>query len=225
MYLKRTAGIEKLFANPIVPIPSKISLNYYTRNLITSKLDRVEEERELATAGDYLNGTHDVSKHFELSQLDDLGPPDEFRRPDDFSIPDQEDNCPEPMLPPISPLREIQAPKTPRTPRRETIDKTSKKKRKSDTTLDRADKPPKTPRLDASERFANSQFSINNFNENSEIERARRDESSNISHLPQADSLMVHPEDDFEDNYEYEQPMSVGPVSFFDKSFSECFFN
>lgn len=107
------------------------------------------------------------------------------------------------MVPP-SPSREIQQPKTPKTLRKEQ-DKSSKKKRKLNDSLEKQDRPNKTPRIDSSDRFSNSQFLIN---ESSELERMRRD-TSTFNNITTGDSMYIQQDDDFD----YEQPMSVGPVS------------
>ena len=194
MYLKRTAGIEKLFGNPILTIPSQVISIYFLQNLTTTKLD-VEQDYP----DHYLNGS--------------LNDESEFRRPTD-PLPDLDDidyNNQSAFVPPQSPLREIQQPKTPRTLRKElsqnnnNSDKSSKKKRKL-TDNDKSDRPNKTPKLDASDRFSNSQFLIN---ESSDMERMRRD-TSNFNNLTTGDSMYIQQNDD---DFEYEQPMSVGPVS------------
>ena len=187
MYLKRTAGIEKLFGNPIITIPSVVISVYFTQNLTTNKIDAEQDYPD-----HYLNGSvHDES---------------EFRRPTD-PLPDLDDDYNQSFVPPASPLREIQQPKTPRTLRKEmSQEKASKKKRKLNDT-DKSERPNKTPRLDAADRFSNSQFLIN---ESSEMERMRRDTSNFNNNLTTGDSMYIQQNDD---DFDYEQPMSVGPVS------------
>lgn len=194
MYLKRTAGIEKLFGNPIITIPSVVISVYFTQNLTTNKIDAEQDYPD-----HYLNGSvHDES---------------EFRRPTD-PLPDLDDDYNQTFVPPASPLREIQQPKTPRTLRKDmSQEKVSKKKRKLND-ADKSERPNKTPKLDASDRFSNSQYIIN---ESSEMERMRRDTSNFNNNMTTGESMYIQQNDD---DFEYEQPMSVGPVSVF-----FCFFS
>lgn len=190
MHLKRSAPIEKLFGNPILNLPSKVISVYFISNLTTSKVDTDQPDHYQEN---YLNG----SMNDESS---------EFRRPTDPDLPDLDDldyNNPS-FVQPSSPFRELQQPKTPRTLRKEQNDKSSKKKRKLNDSLDKSDRPNKTPRTDASDRFSNSQFLIN---ESSELERMRRD-TSTFNNITTGDSMYIQQDDDFD----YEQPMSVGPA-------------
>lgn len=187
MYLKRTAGIEKLFGNPIITIPSTVISIYFIQNLTTTKVDHEQDYPD-----HYLNGS--------------INDESEFRRPTD-PLPDLDDDYNnQTFVPPASPLREIQQPKTPRTLRKEiSQEKSSKKKRKLNDT-DKSERPNKTPKIDASERFSNSQYLIN---ESSEMERMRKD-TSNFNNMTTGDSMYIQQNDD---DFDYEQPMSVGPVS------------
>ena len=188
MYLKRTANIEKLFGNSIINLPSTVISIYFTRNLTTNKLDSEQDYPD-----HYLNGS--------------VNDESEFRRPTD-PLPELDDDYNQSFVPPASPLREIQQPKTPRSLRKEQIqEKSSKKKRKLTDSAEKQDRPNKTPKLDASDRFSNSQFLIN---ESSEMERMRRD-TSNFNNMTTGDSMFIQQDDDFD----YEQPMSVGPVSIY----------
>jgi len=191
MTLKRTAGIEKLFGNPIIHIPSIVISIYFTSNLTTTKLDSEQDY--------YLNGINDDNNSTISS---------EFRRPIDPVLPDLDDDYNnQSFVPPQSPLREIQQPKTPRSLRKELAnEKSSKKKRKFNDSQEKIDRPPKTPKMidNSEQHFSNSQFIIN---ESSDMERMRRD-TSNFNNVTTGDSMYIQNEDE---DFEYEQPMSVGP--------------
>jgi len=189
MYLKRTANIEKLFGNPIINLPSIVISVYFTRNLTTNK---VESEQDYPDH--YLNGS--------------INDESEFRRPTD-PLPELDDEYNQSYVPAASPLREIQQPKTPRTLRKEHKEQqlqeksSQKKKRKLNDSAEKQERPNKTPKLDSTERFSNSQFLIN---ESSDIERVRRD-TSNFNNMTTGDSMYIQ-----DDDFDYEQPMSVGPA-------------
>ncbi|RWS25416.1 double-strand-break repair protein rad21-like protein, partial [Leptotrombidium deliense] len=181
MHWKKTGGSEKLFSLPERSLPSKLLIVYYTRHLITN---RVESEEPLEE--DLVNG--------------DLR---DSRLLDEPEIPDFEDI--HPKHPPTSPLKEIQPPKTPR-PRRDAEKSPSKKKRKTadERRQERAEKA-STPAVQK-ERVSNhideiTDSSLPQFRGSRNVSDIRAD----------IDRTFYPDAEEEEDHYEYEQPMSVGP--------------
>lgn len=200
MHWKRTGGSEKLFALSERPIPSKVLIVYYTRHLVTT---RIEVEEELPE--ELVNG--DLSEHVDSYST-------RRHATEDFS---------EQLLPPISPLKEIQPPKTPRTPRRETDSHKSpvKKKRKTADERER-EKAEKAERLE--QRKAKSSLHsdrISHLQTDSRIDDSALSELrhgsvhspnyENISSIRNNNSNYQEMDDDEQYQDQYEQPLSVGP--------------
>lgn len=105
MNWKKTGGSEKLFALPERPIPSKCLVVYYSRHLITN---RIEQEEEILEDG--INGMPPPSSALPLSELEDI----------------------ENQLPPLSPVQDLQPPKTPKTPSYHRTPTVKKKRKEQD---------------------------------------------------------------------------------------------
>ncbi|KAI1300152.1 Double-strand-break repair protein rad21 -like protein [Halotydeus destructor] len=193
MHWKKTGGSEKLFSLPERPLMSKVLSLYYSRNLVTSRIETEEEIPE----GDLLNGDAD-DEH--------ILPPRSVRRSE--RIPHMEELQLEKMPAPSSPSKYRKPAK-----KKDTAEKTSpaKKRRRQDKENEGSQTPrPKTPRAAESERFANH---TNDFEITENSIHAARDGSTIPSfggYRPSGQSVRFQDEDDFQDNYE--QPLSVGPV-------------
>lgn len=71
MEVKRSANVDKLFSQPECQILSKVLLEYYTRNLISSKLDHEQADNELPSMA-----RHDGYNHNSFNgHMDSFGAP------------------------------------------------------------------------------------------------------------------------------------------------------
>ena len=205
MHWKRTGGSEKLFAFPERPLPSRVLLNYYTRNLVTSRIEGDEEpfieEQDELTNGDLHLDDQDAHQQIPLAK----------RRMSE-RIANMEELELEQMPPPASPTKGRKTQK----PRITTPEKSTKKRRRQDKENDGSQTPrSKTPRAD-SERFSHhleeQQFEL------SENSREVGRDPSLVGGDSLRQSRVAEPEFQEEEDYQednYEQPLSVGPVSFF----------
>ena len=85
MYWKKTAGSEKLFALPERPIASKVLLEYYTRNLVTNRIEGEEENIDdmLMANGDMETGMESIRASERIPddlQLEQMPPPPSPRK-------------------------------------------------------------------------------------------------------------------------------------------------
>jgi cohesin complex subunit SCC1 len=118
MHWKKTGGSEKLFALPERSLPSRILSKYYSRNLITSRIEREEDMEVFMTNG---NAT-DQMPH----------------------IPDMDDLQLEQMAPPASPRKAGLRPLKPRDKLEK--ERSPSKKRRTHDKENQSSQPPKSPR-------------------------------------------------------------------------------
>ncbi|RWS11824.1 double-strand-break repair protein rad21-like protein [Dinothrombium tinctorium] len=190
MHWKKTGGSEKLFSLPERPIPSKILFVYYSRNLITNRIETEEPIQD-----DLLNG--------EVPEMRAEAP----KMPGEEPQPEFEDY--QQRLPPPSPLKEIQPPKTPRTPRREFEHKSPAKKKRKTAEEKAKERQEKLERTAQKERISNHLEDFEITDTSLPQFRASGRQPSDIK--PDID-MTFHPEpEEEEDHFEFEQPMSVGP--------------
>lgn len=199
MHWKKTGGSEKLFALSERQILSKLLLVYYTRHLTTNRI-QVEEELPEMINGDEFN-----------KQIDD--------RRGDLVFHENLDMHDEQFAPPISPLKEIQPPKTPRTPRREVEHRSPvKKKRKVAEDKEKPERKSKNTFSDISDRINNHPIMSEMSDNSIPVFRAGSIQNSSVYHQDPSINFQSEYQDD--DNYDqYDQPMSVGPVSVIFKNF------
>lgn len=215
MHWKRTGGSEKLFALAERCLTSKILQVYYSRNLITSRIESEEEEMEDELV---LNG----------DETDPLGLGRETRS----LLPDGEDLQLDQMPPPASPRKAGLRPHKPREGKleKEKNSPVKKRRRGGDKENQEGSQTPraKTPRP-ASERFSDNGHDFDLSDSRQRSIGLPRDHSSLNQSVPRHSTFAIDQNDD-EDQYgdAYDQPMSVGPVcilSLVVYSFSGCVYS
>ena len=203
MHWKKTGGSEKLFALPERSLTSKILQVYYSRNLITS---RIESEEEQQIHDDFiLNGA---------DETDPLG----LGRDSRSMLPDGEDLQLDQMPPPASPRKAGLRPHKPREGKleKEKNSPVKKRRRGGDKENQEGSQTPraKTPRGGASERYSDNGHDFELSDSRQRSIGLPRDQSSVNQSVGGRQSSFAIDQNDDEDQYgdAYDQPMSVGPV-------------
>lgn len=191
MHWKKTGGAEKLFALSERPIASTTLQVYYTRHLVTSRIDKDKDfgDESPAYALGAVNG--DLSKH--PNELEDIT-----------------QNIVAPVSP--SPRDDYPPPRTPKTPNYREMGgglhrSPAKKKRKVDKDSDKENK-----------RAADKTNHISNFSDrissqadfSESIQQGREGSGANMDSYINPRSTVSFINDD-DDDHEFAQPMSVGP--------------
>lgn len=186
-------------------------VQYYTRHLVTTRISVEEELPE---------------DMIQESNMEEQQPQEELRDMHEHVQKEQPEELYEPIVPPISPLKEIQPPKTPRTPRREATEHKSpvKKKRKTaderETEKKERNKSKAVSHEPPAEKLPNNIPDHINDTDLSELREGSIQSPERAGNLPsfsfaRSSNPSIH-QNDFEEDEpfdQYEQPMSVGPVS------------
>lgn len=221
MNWKKTGLSDKLFTLPERSISAKVLFNFYSRNLITNRLDSNQENDLLDERNIDLYNNEDVERPVNgllEPSLENLQPIEEI---DKFNHTKTLTDSPQPPRTPRVSMKGMQSPAPSRTKRKRTEDKENKdvaNKRQRESKYEKVNHNERSQTLgtDAS-NLMHDNSSIPEFREHTSDVHA----SYNIDHnnknldpnyLAQEQSEEERDEEEEDDLFDYAAPMSVGPA-------------